>query len=80
MADTSTMVTVWRATTAAENKADLADNRLVAVTSQKIEDPEVQVIYEMHVPREALLETDDPDVFQVYWADAQQWPYQVICR
>jgi hypothetical protein len=80
MADAATIVTVWRATTASENKNDLAENRLVSVQSKKIDDPDVQVIYEMHVPREALEDTDDPDVFNVRWADAQQWPYQVICR
>lgn len=74
------IVTVWRETTPAESKSDKAENRQVFVTTDRPLDEKARVVYELHVPRESLEATEDPHIFRVKWADAQDWPYQVIAR
>lgn len=74
------IVTVWRATTAAQNKADIAENATVEVVAKQPEEGDWEVLYEFHVPRDALQPAEKEGRFLVNWVEAKQWPHQVIAR
>lgn len=73
------IVTLFRTTTPSQHREDLAANRKVIVTTERLQPTEDEpVAYEVHVPRELCEPTDDPTRFLVGWADAMEHPYQVI--
>lgn len=73
------IVTLYRITTPSQHREDLAENRKVLLSSERLQPSEdAPVGYEVHVPRDLCEPTDNPSQFYVAWADALQHPYQVI--
>lgn len=68
------VLTVWRATSAAQSKVDKAEGNRVRVTTVRPEDGDL--VFELHVPEEDLVEVGD-GVFEMDWSTIGSHPYQV---
>lgn len=75
-----TVKSVWRAVTPEQNKEDRANHTRVIVTATMPESGTEPIVYEIHAPEEALVETDVPGEFMFDWGDIEKYPYQVQHR
>jgi hypothetical protein len=71
---------VWRAVTAEQNRDDRANHTRVIVSTQKPADGDEPIVYEIHAPEDALVETDVEGEYMFDWADIEKYPYQVQHR
>jgi len=71
---------VYRAVTPAQNREDKANHTRVIVTASRDNVDDQPVVYEIHAPEEALVETDVEGEYMFDWGDVEKYPYQVEHR
>lgn len=76
----STVKHVWRAVSAEQNREDRANHTRVIVSIRKPVDGPEPILYEIHAPDSALVETDVDGEFMFDWGDVEKFPYQVQHR
>lgn len=76
----STVKSVWRALSPEQNREDRANHTRVIVTARKPTEGEEPIVYEIHAPEAALVETDVEGEFMFDWGDIEKYPYQVQHR